>query len=55
VQVAAARETARAHPHWRYTELPDVGHVPQLQVPDRVAKELLGWLAETVTAPAARS
>jgi hypothetical protein len=24
-------------------------------VPDRVAKELLGWLAETVTAPAARS
>jgi pimeloyl-ACP methyl ester carboxylesterase len=55
VQVAAAREVASAHPHWRYTELPGVGHVPQLQVPDRVAKELLGWLTETVTAPAARS
>jgi pimeloyl-ACP methyl ester carboxylesterase len=55
VQVAAAREVARAHPRWRYAELPGVGHVPQLQVPDRVAKELLGWLTETVTAPAARS
>jgi pimeloyl-ACP methyl ester carboxylesterase len=55
VQVAAARQAARAQPRWRYTELPGVGHVPQLQVPDRVAKEILGWLAETVTAPAARS
>ena len=55
VQVTAAREAAQAYPHWRYTELPDVGHVPQLQVPDRVAKEVLGWLAETVTAPAVRS
>jgi pimeloyl-ACP methyl ester carboxylesterase len=55
VQVAAARQAAEAYPHWRYTELSGVGHVPQLQVPDRVAKEVLGWLAETVTAPAARS
>jgi pimeloyl-ACP methyl ester carboxylesterase len=55
VQVTAAREIAAAHPDWRYTELPDVGHVPQLQVPERVAKEILGWLAGTVTAPAARS
>jgi pimeloyl-ACP methyl ester carboxylesterase len=55
VQVSAAREVAAANPSWRYTELPGVGHVPQLQVPDRVAKEILGWLAETVTAPAARS
>jgi pimeloyl-ACP methyl ester carboxylesterase len=55
VQVAAAREVARTHPSWRYTELPGVGHVPQLQVPDRVAKEIHAWLAETVTAPATRS
>jgi pimeloyl-ACP methyl ester carboxylesterase len=55
VPVAAARDIASRHPAWRYVELPGVGHVPQLQVPDRVAKEVLGWLAETVTAPAARS
>ena len=55
VQVTAAREAASTHPHWRYVEFADVGHVPQLQVPERVAKEIRGWLAETVTAPAARS
>ena len=55
VHVAAARDVAARHPHWRYTELPDVGHVPQLQVPARVAQEILGWLAETVTAPAAQA
>jgi pimeloyl-ACP methyl ester carboxylesterase len=55
VLAPAARQAAEAYPHWRYTELSGVGHVPQLQVPDRVAKEVLGWLAETVTAPAARS
>jgi pimeloyl-ACP methyl ester carboxylesterase len=55
VQVTAAREAASTHPRWRYVELADVGHVPQLQVPARVAKEILGWLAETVTAPATRS
>jgi pimeloyl-ACP methyl ester carboxylesterase len=55
VQVTAAREIAAAHPGWRYTELPDVGHVPQLQVPERVAKEILGWLAEHVTTPSGRA
>jgi pimeloyl-ACP methyl ester carboxylesterase len=47
VPVAAARDIARRHPDWRYLELGDVGHVPQLQVPDRLAKEILGWLEET--------
>src|SRR5215218_10169501 len=47
VPVAAARAAAEQHPHWRYVELADVGHVPQLQVPDRVAVELLSWLEET--------
>ncbi len=49
IPVAAARDVARRHPHWRYVELPGVGHVPQLQVPERVAGEILGWL------PAAQS
>jgi pimeloyl-ACP methyl ester carboxylesterase len=54
VPVAAARDIARRHPDWRYLELPGVGHVPQLQVPERLAEELLAWLEETeaVRAPA---
>ena len=51
VPVAAARDVARQHPHWRYRELAGVGHVPQLQVPDALAKEILHWLAETGGTP----
>jgi pimeloyl-ACP methyl ester carboxylesterase len=47
VPVQAAREVAAAHPHWRYVELGGIGHVPQLQVPDRVAGEVLDWLSAT--------
>jgi pimeloyl-ACP methyl ester carboxylesterase len=50
VPVAAARDIARRHPTWRYIELAGVGHVPQLQVPDRVAEDVLAWLDETVSA-----
>jgi len=52
VPVAAARETARRHPAWTYLELPGVGHVPQLQVPERLAPEVLDWM-RTVVAPRA--
>jgi pimeloyl-ACP methyl ester carboxylesterase len=48
VPVAAARDVARRHPEWRYLELAGVGHVPQLQVPDRLAAEVLSWLEDTV-------
>jgi pimeloyl-ACP methyl ester carboxylesterase len=51
VPVAAARSAAEAHPHWTYVELAGVGHVPQLQVPDVVAKELLTWLEDTAGTP----
>jgi pimeloyl-ACP methyl ester carboxylesterase len=44
IPVQAARDVARQHPAWRFVELPGVGHVPQLQVPERVADELLRWL-----------
>lgn len=50
VPVAAARDIARRHPEWRYLELAGVGHVPQLQVPDRLAEEMLRWLEDTATA-----
>ncbi|TQN43642.1 pimeloyl-ACP methyl ester carboxylesterase [Blastococcus colisei] len=53
VPVAAAREVAGTHPGWRYLELPGVGHVPQLQVPDRVAEAVLAWLEETAEARSA--
>jgi pimeloyl-ACP methyl ester carboxylesterase len=51
VPVAAARAIARQHAHWRYLELAGAGHVPQLQVPDVLAKHLLAWLAETAGTP----
>jgi pimeloyl-ACP methyl ester carboxylesterase len=53
VPVAAARDIAERHPGWRYLELPGVGHVPQLQVPEKVAGEFLAWLDETAGARAA--
>jgi pimeloyl-ACP methyl ester carboxylesterase len=49
VPVAAARDIARRHPSWRFIELAGVGHVPQLQVPARLAKDVLAWLDETVS------
>jgi pimeloyl-ACP methyl ester carboxylesterase len=47
IPVAAARDIARRHPDWRYLELAGVGHVPQLQVPGRLAEEMLEWLEDT--------
>ncbi|MFD2093382.1 alpha/beta fold hydrolase [Blastococcus deserti] len=52
VPVAAARDIARRHPRWRYLELPGVGHVPQLQVPEELATEVLAWLDATAGARA---
>jgi pimeloyl-ACP methyl ester carboxylesterase len=54
VPVAAARDIARRHPAWRYLELADVGHVPQLQVPERLAQDVLAWLDDTAEARASR-
>ena len=48
VPVDAAREVARRRPEWRYEELAGVGHVPQLQVPDRLAALVLEWLGWAV-------
>ena len=60
VQVTAARDVAQRNPGWTYVELAGVGHVPQLQVPERVASEILGWLPASGVSrldapPAARS
>ncbi|MDP9460585.1 MAG: alpha/beta hydrolase [Actinomycetota bacterium] len=44
VPVTAARDVAERNPGWRYVELAGVGHVPQLQVPERVADEVLRFI-----------
>ena len=44
VPLAAARATARLNPSWELVELPDIGHVPQLETPRRTATVILDWL-----------
>jgi pimeloyl-ACP methyl ester carboxylesterase len=44
VPVTAARDVAERNPGWRYVELAGVGHVPQLQVPERIADEVLRFI-----------
>ena len=44
IHVASARAAARRNPHWRYEELPDIGHVPQLEAADRTAELILDWM-----------
>jgi pimeloyl-ACP methyl ester carboxylesterase len=53
VSVHSAREAAARNPDWRFEVLADVGHVPQLEVPDAVADLILDWLG-TEGANAAR-
>jgi pimeloyl-ACP methyl ester carboxylesterase len=42
---AAWRKLERLRPDWDHVALPDVGHVPQLEAPGEVTRELLRWLA----------
>ncbi len=53
VSVQSAHEAAVRNPDWRFEVLSDVGHVPQLEVPDAVAGLILDWLG-TEGASAAR-
>ena len=46
VPISAARRVAAANPHWRTEWLADVGHTPQLEVPDRFVSVVRAWLAE---------
>ena len=44
VPVEAARALARRRPDWEFEIYEDVGHAPQLEVPERLASSVLGWL-----------
>ncbi|MDQ1537830.1 MAG: hypothetical protein QOE58_2223 [Actinomycetota bacterium] len=46
VPIASARATAAANPSWRFEVAEGVGHVPQLEVPDWTAEQILDWLAK---------
>jgi pimeloyl-ACP methyl ester carboxylesterase len=44
VKVAAARVASEVRPDWEFRPLDDVGHVPQLEAPDRSAAEIWRWV-----------
>jgi len=44
VPLAAIQMVARARPDWTLEVYDDIGHVPQLEAPDRFAASVLGWL-----------
>jgi pimeloyl-ACP methyl ester carboxylesterase len=47
VPVAAMRQAAARNPRWESVMLPDVGHVPMLEVPGTVTGAIRDWLART--------
>ena len=51
VRVRTAIAAGEAHPEWRLRIFDDVGHVAQLEAPDRWLAEVEDWL-ETEAVPA---
>jgi pimeloyl-ACP methyl ester carboxylesterase len=44
VKLAAARVASEVRPDWTFRPLQDIGHVPQLEDPQRTAMEMWSWL-----------
>ena len=44
VSVGSAREAARRNPQWTVEIMDEVGHLPQIEVPDRVAAVVREWV-----------
>ena len=44
VKLAAARIASESRTDWTFRSLGDLGHVPQLEDPERTAKEIWSWL-----------
>ena len=53
VPLAAAKEAARANPHWRFEIAEDIGHVPQLEAPEWTTRQICDWLGSEGAAAAA--
>jgi pimeloyl-ACP methyl ester carboxylesterase len=54
VSVGSAREAARRLPQWTVDVLPGLGHLPQIEAPDRVASRILSWVGSPVRPPRGR-
>src|SRR5436309_6435805 len=48
VPLAASRALAELRPDWRLAVFEGVGHVPQLEVPERFVATVAGWLGDVV-------
>jgi pimeloyl-ACP methyl ester carboxylesterase len=46
VPVATARQAAADHPNWKLVVFDDLGHIPQMEAPERWLSEVEGWLDE---------
>ncbi|HEY3210572.1 MAG TPA: alpha/beta fold hydrolase [Actinomycetota bacterium] len=46
VPVATAREAAAEHPNWKLVVFDDLGHIPQMEAPERWLGEVEQWLHE---------
>jgi len=49
VPVATAREATAQHPNWQLVIFDDLGHIPQMEAPDRWLGEVEEWLAKRET------
>jgi pimeloyl-ACP methyl ester carboxylesterase len=48
VPARSAEAALSSHPAWRGRILPDVGHIPQMERPDRWLSEVADWFAATL-------
>jgi pimeloyl-ACP methyl ester carboxylesterase len=53
VPLSGAVEAARAHPNWTLEVLRDVGHIPQMEAPERWLEVVERWLSSLLGGPAA--
>jgi pimeloyl-ACP methyl ester carboxylesterase len=46
ISLASVREAASQHENWKLVVFPDLGHVPQMEAPDRWLAVVEEWLDE---------
>jgi pimeloyl-ACP methyl ester carboxylesterase len=52
IPVASAREAAALHPNWKLVVFDDLGHIPQMEAPERWLAAIDSWLDERTAANA---